>query len=136
MDEQLKNLKRAMKKNVLNGLNFKDDHKKKIKQQIMKLNASSDEEILIAVLQLLVQEKTGFELCRLVRARGIERFEKNEGILYMFLHRLEQKGFVKADWKSDDAKYYQLSKKGKRLLIKVEDKEYREKTVLAELFEG
>lgn len=136
MDEQLKNLKRAMKKNLFNDLSFKDEHKNSVRQQIKKLQPTSDDEVLLAILQLLVKEKTGFELCRLVRARGIERFEKEEGLLYMFLHRFEQKGYIQAYWAKADIKYYQLANKGRKLLAKAENKEDRGKTVLHELLEG
>lgn len=136
MDEELKNLKRAMKNNLFNDLKFTDEHKNNIRQQIKKLHTASDEEILLAILQLLVKEKTGFELTRLVRARGIDRFEKEEGLLYMLLHRFEQKGYLQSYWAEADIKYYQLTNKGRKLLAKAENKEYRGKTVLHELLEG
>lgn len=136
MEDRLGHLKRAMKNNVFNGLNFSEEHKDNIRQQIKKINTSSDDEILLAVLQLLVQEKTGFEISRLVRARGIERFENDEGQLYMLLHRLEHKGYLLSNWEDADIKYYQLSNKGRKLLVKAEDIEYSGKTVLNELLEG
>lgn len=136
MEEQLKNLKKAMKKNLFNDLEFTDVQKNNVRQQIKKLPTTSDEEILLAILQLLVKEKTGFELSRLVRARGIERFEKEEGLLYMLLHRTEQKGYLQSYWAEGDIKYYQLTNKGKKLLAKAEKKEYNGKTVLHELLEG
>lgn len=136
MDEQLKNIKRAMKNNLFNDLTFTDEHKNNVRQQIKKLQPATDDEVLLAILQLLVKEKTGFELSRLIRARGIERFEKEEGLLYMFLHRFEQKGYLESYWAEADIKYYQLTKKGRKLLAKAENKEYRGKIVLHELLEG
>ncbi|WP_462413578.1 PadR family transcriptional regulator [Neobacillus sp. Marseille-QA0830] len=136
MDERLKNLKRALKNNVLHELDFTEDHKNNVRNQIKRLNQSSDESVLLAVLQLLVQQKTGFELSRLIRARGIERFEQEEGFLYMLLHRLEQKGYIQSSWAEGEIKFYQLNSKGKRLLGKVEGKEYRGQSILHELLEG
>jgi DNA-binding PadR family transcriptional regulator len=136
MDDQLKNLKRAMKNNLFNDLQFTDEQKNIVRKQIRKLQPASDDDILLAILQLLVKEKTGFELSRLIRARGIERFEKEEGLLYMFLHRFEQKGHIQSNWAETDIKYYQLTKKGRKLLAKAENIDNRGKTILRELLEG
>ncbi|WP_251550786.1 PadR family transcriptional regulator [Neobacillus muris] len=136
MDKRLKNLKNALKNTVLNDLDFTEGMKNNIRNQIMGREKSSDDAILFAVLQLLVQQKTGFELSRLIRARGIERFEQEEGFLYMLLHRLEQKGYIQSSWADEEVKYYQLNSKGRKLLGKGEENEYQGRTVLHELLEG
>jgi len=44
----------------------------------------------------------------------------NQGSLYPALHRLEQKGWLKADWKQSEtgreAKFYSLTRSGKKQL--------------------
>lgn len=51
-------------------------------------------------------------------SRGVVRVP--EGSLYPALHRLENRGFLKADWKQTDtgreAKFYRLTRKGRRRL--------------------
>ncbi|AFH82363.1 Transcriptional regulator, PadR [Bacillus cereus 95/8201] len=87
-----------------------------------KINQSSEkeEDILLAVLQLLMNEKTGYELVQLLRGRGIQTFEGNEGSLYTLLHRLEQNRFIQSSWDHEGAKYYQLNDKGNKMLRKAE----------------
>jgi DNA-binding PadR family transcriptional regulator len=96
----------------------------------------SDDEILLAILQLLVQEKTGHELTGLLRGRGIQKYENNEGFLYTLLHRLEQSGCIETNWDESGAKYYMLKDKGRKLLYKAEQKRTKRRIVFKELFEG
>ncbi len=77
-----------------------------------------EEDILLAVLQLLMNEKTGYELMQLLRGRGIQTFEGNEGSLYTLLHRLEQNRFIQSSWDHEGAKYYRLNDKGNKMLAK------------------
>ncbi|MEC1523743.1 PadR family transcriptional regulator [Neobacillus niacini] len=135
MEDRLKNLKRVMDKKTFADLHFSDHHQhavhKKINQQ-----QESDEEILLAVMQLLVHEKTGHELTGLLRGRGIQKFEKNEGFLYTLLHRLEQSGCIETNWDDAGAKYYWLKDKGRKLLNKTEKKRTKHRLILKELLEG
>ncbi|RBN40205.1 PadR family transcriptional regulator, partial [Priestia megaterium] len=94
------------------------------------------EEILIAIMQLLVQEKTGYQLVSLLQSRGILNFKENEGALYVILHRLELKGILTSNWQEDGAKFYQLNKKGCRLLKKVEEQPLSNHMSFKEIFEG
>jgi DNA-binding PadR family transcriptional regulator len=96
----------------------------------------SDDEILLAILQLLVQEKTGHELTGLLRGRGIQKYENNEGFLYTLLHRLEQSGCIETNWVESGAKYYRLKDKGRKLLQKAEQKRTKRRFVFKELLEG
>lgn len=136
MDDRLRNLKSSMKRTIFNGLAFSNDHKKQIKNKISNMNIKSEEEVLIAVLHLLIQEKTGFELNKSIQARGIHNFENNEGCLYMLLHRLEQAGYLRTDWKASDEKYYCLTDKGKKLLSAADKKRTNTRSVLKEIMEG
>ncbi|WP_456275158.1 PadR family transcriptional regulator [Bacillus sp. AK128] len=123
MEERLKNFKRAMKENVLEDLTFSEDQKKSIRQQIKNMNESSEENMLLSILQLLMQERTGFELYRLLRARGLKQYEDKEGLLYSSLHQLEQKGYLHSNWKDYEQKSYQLTNKGKKILKTIENKD-------------
>ncbi|NGY86857.1 PadR family transcriptional regulator [Bacillus megaterium] len=111
MDKRLKNLRKTMDREVFAQLKFTESHKKSIREKI-KQETHSDEEILIAMMRLLVQEKTGYELVSLLQSRGILDFKENEGSLYVILHRLELKGILTSSWQEDGAKFYQLNKKG------------------------
>ncbi|MEH7179770.1 PadR family transcriptional regulator [Neobacillus vireti] len=135
MEDRLKNLKKVMDKRTFTDLNFSDKHQKAIRKKINHLEVS-DEEILLALMQLLVQEKTGHELTSLLRARGIQKFENNEGFLYTLLHRLEQSGSIETNWDENGAKYYWLKDKGRKLLNKAEQKRTKRRFVFKELLEG
>ncbi len=124
-----------MDREVFAQLKFTESHKKSIREKI-KQETHSDEEILIAMMQLLVQEKTGYELVSLLQSRGILNFKENEGSLYVILHRLELKGILTSCWQEDGAKFYQLNKKGCRLLKKVEEQPLSNQMSFKEIFEG
>ena len=100
-------------------MSFSDQHRKRVRE---KINASheKEEDISLAILQLLSNEKTGYELSQLLRGRGIRKFEGNEGFLYTVLHRLEQNRFIQSSWDHSGAKYYQLNDKGNKMLRKAE----------------
>ncbi|WP_110113852.1 PadR family transcriptional regulator [Bacillus sp. CGMCC 1.16541] len=121
MEKQLKNLKAVMKKNSFKELQFTDKHRQRVLNEIKKPN-QSDEEVLLAILQLLTHKKTGFELMNHLRSRGIHRFEDEQGFLYTLLHGLEQKQYVKAEWNDSQTKYYVLNNKGRKVLQKAESK--------------
>ncbi len=135
MDKSLKNLKKTMDREVFAHLKFTENHKKSIREKI-KQETHSDEEILIAMMQLLVQEKTGYQLVSLLQSRGILNFKENEGSLYVILHRLELKGILTSSWQEDGAKFYQLNQKGRRLLKKVEEQPLSNHMSFKEILEG
>ena len=62
-----------------------------------------------------MNEKSGYELMQLLRGRGIQKFEGDEGSLYTLLHRLEQNRFIQSSWDHAGAKYYQLNDKGNKI---------------------
>lgn len=119
MDERLKRLRNSMDTTTFSQLNFTERHRKKIWEKINKEN-EREEDVLFAIMQILVQEKTGFELVQLLRGRGLRTFEDNEGNLYALLHRLEQEGYLHASWNESSVKYYQLSNKGRKRLRTLE----------------
>lgn len=132
MEDRLKNLKKKMDKKTFATVKFSEDHQKEIHRRINQ-QEERDEDILLSVMQLLVQEKTGHELTGLLRGRGIQKFENNEGFLYTMLHRLEQTGCIDTKWDESGAKYYWLKNKGRKLLSKAEQKRAKHVLVLKEL---
>jgi hypothetical protein len=136
MENRLKNLKNALRGTVFQDLSFTEEQKKIIRRQIKQMPSTSEEDILLSIFQLLKQKRTGFELSRLIRARGIEKFESDEGFLYMSLHHFEHKGYLNSYWEEPDVKYYQLSTKGLKLLNALENnKDYSKAFSLKELLE-
>ncbi|MDD9309913.1 PadR family transcriptional regulator [Cytobacillus firmus] len=134
MEDRLKNFKKAMKRTVLQDLTFTEKHKSSIRRQIS-YPSISEEGVLVAIFHLLKEKRTGFELNRLLRARGIEKFENEEGFLYMSLHRLEHKGYLHTHWIEPDVKYYQLNAKGLKMLNNLENEGNYEAYFLNEILE-
>ncbi|TQR19619.1 PadR family transcriptional regulator [Psychrobacillus vulpis] len=120
MENRLIDLKKSMDKTAFSKLKFTEQHRNAI-QEKMKYEEKEDA-IFLAVMQLLVQEKTGYELVKFLRGRGIDKFEGNEGILYTFLHSLERDGYLNSSWSEANIKHYRLNNKGRNLLRKSEKK--------------
>ena len=135
MENRLKELRKSMKNTSFNELNFNDQHRKNILEKIHKVE-EKDEDIFFSVMQLLTHEKTGFDLTKNLRSRGIKRYENNEGFLYTLLHRLEKTGYIRSSWDASGAKHYQLTNKGTKILQKSESTKSRKHLVLKELLEG
>ena len=119
MEDRLKGLRKSMENTTFKHLSFSDQHRNRVREKINVLN-EKEEDISLAILQLLSNEKTGYELSQLLRGRGIRKFEGNEGFLYTVLHRLEQNRFIQSSWDHAGAKYYQLNDKGRKMLRKAE----------------
>lgn len=134
MEERLRKLRKAMEQTTFKRLEFTMEQRKQVFEKIQK-PYESDEELVLTVLQLLIQEKTGYDLIQLLRARGVQQFEKNEGSLYLLLHRLEQAGVIQAIWISSEEKYYQINHKGRKLLRKAERNRTEKINVLNQLAE-
>lgn len=132
MEDQLKRLRKSMENTTFKQLNFSEKHRQQVHKKINQEH-ESEEDFYLAALQLLIHEKTGYELTQLLRARGIQRFEDNEGFLYTLLHRLEQTRVVKTSWDSSGDKYYQLNDKGKKVLQKAEKFSQKKGLILKEL---
>ncbi|UOQ44911.1 PadR family transcriptional regulator [Halobacillus salinarum] len=122
-----------MDQSVFKSLRFSETHRKEVHKKI-KGPGTGEEEILISILQLLENERTGFTLSKKLRARGIVKFEDNEGHLYTALHKLEHKAYLCSKWKEDGGKYYRLTQRGARLLQKYESSSHQ-KDLLQPLIE-
>lgn len=135
MEDRLKNLKKAMDQTSFANVAFTDKLRKEIHKKISG-QEEKEEDIFLAILQLLVTEKTGYELVKLIQGRGIKTFDENEGALYTILHRLEQFGYLQSNWDDKEAKYYRTTDKGKKLLRKAEKSQTKKQFALKELLEG
>jgi len=62
----------------------------------------------------------GYAIIETIRSRSGGTFDLPEGTLYPALHRLENRGWLSAEWKESDtgreAKFYKLTRKGRAQL--------------------
>jgi PadR family transcriptional regulator len=62
----------------------------------------------------------GYAISQRIQQISRDVFQLTQGSLYPALHRLEDRGWLTADWKNTDsgreAKYYKLTRKGQRQL--------------------
>jgi transcriptional regulator len=73
------------------------------------------------VLQVLQQHALhGYALVQHIRRRSNDLLQVEEGSLYPALHRMEQQGWLKAEWGTTstnrEAKFYSLTAKGRKQL--------------------
>jgi PadR family transcriptional regulator, regulatory protein PadR len=88
--------------------------------------ASADIELLRGTLDMLVLKTLswapmhGLAVLRWIESATQDRLQIEEGALYPSLHRMEQKGWLTADWGYTDqgrkAKFYRLTAAGRRQL--------------------
>jgi PadR family transcriptional regulator len=89
-------------------------------------------EILQGTLDLLILQtlargaQHGHGISQVIRARSGDVLSVETGSLYPALHRLEGKGWLDSEWKVSEnnqrAKYYSLTKAGKKQLAAEQDK--------------
>jgi PadR family transcriptional regulator, regulatory protein PadR len=92
--------------------------------------ADSKSELLRGTLDLLIlktlalQPMHGWGIAQRIEQVSEEVFSVNQGSLYPALHRLEQQGWIDADWSDSDnnrrAKFYRLTAKGRKQLASEE----------------
>ncbi len=134
MEERLKGLRRAMKNNTFHDLSFTEAHEEQILKKLN--NDDQNEDLLSAVLQLFTQEKSGYELAQLLRARGVKNFDHNEGFLYTFIHQLERKDYLHTRWDESGVKLYMTNKNGRKLLQSLSSNHVKKPYPLQELMAG
>jgi transcriptional regulator len=81
----------------------------------------------LLILQTLARgEHHGHGISLAIRARSGEVLSVETGSLYPALHRLERKGWLDSEWKVSEnnqrAKYYSLTKAGKKQLAAEQDR--------------
>ena len=63
----------------------------------------------------------GYAIAQRLQQRSRDIVQVNQGSLYPALHRLEQKGWLKAEWRESEtgreAKFYALTRAGRRQLV-------------------
>ena len=71
---------------------------------------------------LALQPMSGWDLSQRLRQVSNEALQVSDGSLYPALHKLEQSGWIKAEWKQSEnnrrAKFYSLTRLGRRQLEK------------------
>ena len=75
----------------------------------------------VLILQSIATEsRHGWAIAKRIQAVSGEVLQIKQGSLYPALHRLEQQGFVRAEWRRNetgrDAKFYALTKAGRAQL--------------------
>jgi PadR family transcriptional regulator PadR len=89
-------------------------------------------EMLQGTLDLLILQTVargaehGHGISQAIRARSGELLSVETGSLYPALHRLEKRGWLDSEWRSSEnnqrAKYYALTKSGKKQLAVEQDR--------------
>ena len=74
------------------------------------------------ILSLLSDEPMyGYQITQELQRRSEGYFEMKEGLLYPALHRMEQDGLLKSEWRSVAGsrrrKYYSITDEGRKVLV-------------------
>jgi PadR family transcriptional regulator, regulatory protein PadR len=81
---------------------------------------------LLILRTLLFGSSHGHAIAKHVRTMSDDVLHLETGSLYPALHRLEEQGLIDAEWTTSDkgkrAKYYQLTKSGRKQLVKEHSK--------------
>jgi PadR family transcriptional regulator PadR len=77
--------------------------------------------IQLCIMATLVKErKYGFQMIKELRGSSGGYFDLKEGTLYPALHRLEQRGYLRSEWVTEEGgtprKYYVLTEAGRQAL--------------------
>ncbi len=79
---------------------------------------------LLILKTLALEPMHGWAISQRIRAISKEVLQVNQGALYPALHRLEQNGWIKAQWGESEnnrkAKYYALTRAGKKYMAREE----------------
>jgi transcriptional regulator len=89
-------------------------------------NSSGDAELLQGTLDMLILRVTalrpihGYAIVQRIQQLSRDALQIRQGSLYPALYRLEERGWLKSDWKTTeggrDAKFYSLTKAGRHQL--------------------
>jgi len=79
---------------------------------------------LLILKTLALEPMHGWAISQRIRTISKEVLQVNQGALYPALHRLEQNGWIKAEWGESEnnrkAKYYSLTRAGKKYMAREE----------------
>jgi transcriptional regulator len=73
---------------------------------------------LLILKTISLEPKHGWAIAKRIRQISQEALQVQQGSLYPALHRLEQQGWIKSEWRSTEtgrmAKFYSLTRSGRR----------------------
>jgi PadR family transcriptional regulator PadR len=79
---------------------------------------------LLILKTIALEPMHGWAIAQRIRQVSKNVLQVNQGALYPALHRLEQQGWIRAEWRESEnnrrAKYYALTADGKRYLRREE----------------
>jgi PadR family transcriptional regulator, regulatory protein PadR len=77
---------------------------------------------LLILKTISIEPKHGWAIAKRIQQVSLEDLQIQQGSLYPALHRLEQQGWIKSEWRSTEtgrmAKFYSLTRSGGRQLEK------------------
>ncbi|HTG89814.1 MAG TPA: PadR family transcriptional regulator, partial [Vicinamibacterales bacterium] len=77
---------------------------------------------LLILKMLALEPLHGFAISQRLKQMSGDILQVSDGSLYPALHKLEQEGWIEAEWKPTEnnrrAKFYSLTRSGKRQLVK------------------
>jgi PadR family transcriptional regulator, regulatory protein PadR len=77
---------------------------------------------LLILKTISIEPKHGWGIAKRIEQVSEEVLQVTQGALYPALHRLEQQGWIRAEWRSSetgrDAKFYSLTRAGRTQLEK------------------
>src|SRR6516162_1646691 len=95
---------------------------------------------LLILKTLELEPMHGWGITRRIQQQSGSVLQVNQGSLYPALHRLEEQGCFSADWKTSEnnrqAKYYALTRKGKRRLVEETENWVRLSGAVAAIVQG
>jgi len=94
---------------------------------------------LLILRTLALEAQHGWAITERIQQISLDAFRIQQGSLYPALHRLERRGWIKAQWRASEnnrrAKYYDLTRAGRRQLD-AETDEWRRLAAAVELVLG
>ena len=95
---------------------------------------------LLILKTLELRPMHGWGITRRIQQQSDSVLQVNQGSLYPALHRLEEQGWISASWKVSEnnrqAKYYALTRKGKRRLVEETENWVRLSAAVAAIVQG
>ena len=92
---------------------------------------------LLILKTLELEPMHGWGITQRIQQISEDVLQVNQGSLYPALHRLEEQGWVSATWKVSEnnrqAKYYDLTQRGRKQLVEEKDNWLRLSTAVARI---
>src|ERR1700677_4360714 len=95
---------------------------------------------LLILKTLALEPQHGWAISERIQQVSSEVLQVQQGSLYPALHRLERRGWIKAEWRAPEnnrrAKYYELTRSGKKQLKVETDAWLKLTTAVTQVLEG